>query len=251
MTVVIGMLCEDGAVVGSDSSATLTAGPSGQLRTIEQPSKKTFVVGENIIFAGTGQVGLGQRFESVLRLVWQHPNLDNMGPLDIAKLICVKTIEDFASTNAPRGEFGAVVAFAHRKRFYLYEFAVKDLQPEMKTPDMWFVSMGSGQVITDPFLGFLRRAFFQEGRPTLSEGVFAVNWALKQAIELNTGGINGPAQIGVLESDAPGIPFRAKLLSDTDLSEHNDAVVAVTKHLGKFRDMLSDKITSPIPSPDP
>ena len=60
MTVIIGALCKDGIVVGSDSSATFVA---GSLPTIEQPTKKTFVIGDDIIFAGTGQCGLGQRIE--------------------------------------------------------------------------------------------------------------------------------------------------------------------------------------------
>jgi hypothetical protein len=52
MTVLVGVLCTDGVIVGSDSSATFGAAPN--LSTIEQPIQKTFIVGNDVIFATTG-----------------------------------------------------------------------------------------------------------------------------------------------------------------------------------------------------
>ena len=108
------------------------------------------------------------------------------------------TIDDFASTKAKEGQFGALVAFSSQNEFHLCEFAIDDFQPELKTGDRWFVSMGSGQPIADPFLGLIRRVFFKDSQPRLNEGIFAVLWTLEHAIDLNTGGIDGPAQIGIL-----------------------------------------------------
>ena len=51
MTVLIGVLCSDGVVIGSDSAATFTA---GNLRTIEQPCKKIHVIKNNILVRGLG-----------------------------------------------------------------------------------------------------------------------------------------------------------------------------------------------------
>jgi 20S proteasome alpha/beta subunit len=53
MTILIGVLCEDGIVIGADSSATFTHGPA---KTIEQPTKKVATIGEDLVFAGTGSV---------------------------------------------------------------------------------------------------------------------------------------------------------------------------------------------------
>ncbi len=59
------------------------------------------------------------------------------------------------------GQFGALVAFAAcQNAFHLCEFAMADFQPELKTADAWFVSMGTGQTITDPFFGLLKRTLF-------------------------------------------------------------------------------------------
>ena len=72
MTILIGVLCKDGVVVGTDSSATFVAGGFG---TIEQPTKKIDIIDEKIIVAGTGQVGLGQRFSYQIKKAWSETNL--------------------------------------------------------------------------------------------------------------------------------------------------------------------------------
>lgn len=56
MTTVIGVLCSDGVVIGTDSSVTL--GVAGRFSTIEQCSEKLDVIADQVIVAGTGAVGL-------------------------------------------------------------------------------------------------------------------------------------------------------------------------------------------------
>lgn len=57
MTILVGLLCKEGIVIGADSSATFG---SAQFRTIEQPTDKIEIIDNQIIVAGTGQIGLGQ-----------------------------------------------------------------------------------------------------------------------------------------------------------------------------------------------
>src|SRR4029077_4874442 len=95
MTSIVGVLCKDGAVIGTDSSATLG---SGQLVTIEQPIEKLDIVGNDIIVAGTGAVGLEQRFFSIVKKVRDGNNFLQIPALDVAKALCKATIDDFSST---------------------------------------------------------------------------------------------------------------------------------------------------------
>lgn len=215
MTVIVGILCEDGVMLGSDSSATLSV--SDDLRTIEQPIKKTLVISDHILMAGTGQGGLSQRFEHVLMKVRTAKKFEQSDPFDISKTICAETIADFGATNCDRGQFGALVAFQSIKGCHLCEFALRDFQPEFKTPEQWFASMGSGQLITDPLLAMLRRVLFKDTRPKLREGLFAATWALQHAIELNPGGINAPIQLGVLRCVGQSRRMTAALLNDDEL----------------------------------
>ena len=239
MTVLVGIKCKDGVVIGADSSATMGQGPG--LATIEQEIKKIHVVGDRVIVAGTGQVGLGQRFNAVVHSAWiQNDRPFNKPPLEVGKLLARNAIKDFQTTGISPGQYGALVAFPSEHRAHLCEFAVNDFQPELKTDDsLWYVSMGSGQPITDPFLGFMRRVFWKDDLPSSRDGIFAVTWALQHAIEVNPGGINEPMQIAVLGPDGKG-KLLARLLEESELAEHRNNVEGAITHLRMYAQASQD-----------
>lgn len=232
MTVIVGILCKDGVVVGTDSAATFHA---GQMRTIEQATKKLEIVADRVIVATTGAGGLGQRFTAVVAQAWQD-KLFTKPPLEVGKLLCAAGIKDFSSTGAPKGGFGALVAFPCQHKPHLVEFGDPDFQPELKTENIWYVSMGSGQMIADPFLGLMRHAFWDDGVPNCKDAEFVVTWILSQAIRLNTGGVNGPMQVAVLKASAGN--FEARMLNEAELEGHEDNVEGLTAHMRKYRDIL-------------
>lgn len=246
MTVLVGILSRDGVVLGADSSATF--GPRQGHPTIEQAVQKVFVVQNRFILAGTGQVGAGQRFTAAVDTAWTGKRFSGLStPTDFAKTLCKVGIEDFASTEMKQGSFGGLVAFPIKNQHHLCEFAVQDFQPELKTPTMWFSSMGSGQPITDPFLGLMRRVFFPRSQPTVREGLFLTAWALMHAIDLNPGGINGPPQIATLTFK--GNEPEARLLSDDELEEHKNNVQGAEAHLAHYCKILNGEISSGVQIP--
>jgi 20S proteasome alpha/beta subunit len=248
MTVLVGVLCQDGVVVGSDSSATFAA--SAHLSTIEQPVRKTFVLAPDMILASTGSGGLGQRLEHLLRsLRQQTPNWLERHHQEIILQISAGMIQNMRSTFLPPGQIGALVAFACQDTFHLCEFSTADFQPEMKTEDTWFVSMGSGQMITDPFFGLLRRTLFRDSRPTLRQGILAACWALDNAIQLNTGGINGPMQLAILSRPDGAGPFHARLLDPDEVREYAAAIQGIEDYLADYRQRLTPREAKPPPVP--
>lgn len=218
MTAIVGILCQQAVVIGTDSSATFG---SGNLQTIEQPIEKLLVVAENIIVAGTGQVGLGQRFSSIVEKAWADGIFKNQ-PLQIGKYLSRTAIEDFGSTHAEKGTYGALVAFPAKQRVHLCEFAVRDLQPEFKTEQMWYCSLGVTQTITDSFLALMRGLFWQSGPPNVNDGIFAVSWALDHAVEVNPGGVNKPIRVAVL-SRRTG-QAKVEMLPDMVIDEHRQNI---------------------------
>ena len=83
--------------------------------------------------------------------------------------------------------------------------------------------MGSAQGITDLFLGLMRKVFWSKRAPRVQDAIFAVIWALDHAIDLNVGGVNGPARIAMLERGAKG-QLNARLLASSELEEHRQAI---------------------------
>jgi hypothetical protein len=229
MTSIVGILCKDGVVIGADSSATFA---NGQFRTIEQPMEKIEIIGNHVIVVGTGQVGLGQRFCEIVRKAWNEKAFSS-SPVDVGKFLSGTAINDFVQTSAPKGQYGAFVAFPSNHRPQLCEFAVPDFQPELRTENIWYGSMGSAQPITDPFLGLIREVFWSNGMPSLQDGVFATTWTLDYAVKVNPGGVNGPVRIAVLELIKG--QSEARIISDDELGEHRQNIEEAKKALRDFK----------------
>ncbi len=219
MTAIVGILCQNGVVLGTDSSATFS---TGRMHTVEQPTQKLRIIEDSIILAGTGQVGLGQRFQAILEKSWQDGIFKKKTALEITKYLSRVTLQDFDYTFAPKQQYGALVAFPAEGKLHLCEFAVADFQAELKT-DVWYASLGATQYITDSFLALMREVFWKTGPPNLSGGEFVATWTLEHAIDVNVGGVKGPIQLAVLGVDGSG-NLRAKQLSEVDLGEHKQSI---------------------------
>ncbi len=229
MTAIVGILCQNGIVLGTDSSATFG---SGRIHTVEQPMQKLSIIGDSIIFAGTGQVGLGQRFQALVEESWRNGTF-NKTAMEVAKHLSRLTIEDFGYTYVPKGEYGALLAFPAKGKIHLCEFGVADFQPEFKTDILWYASLGVTQHITDSFLALMREVFWKVGPPSLIDGLFAATWTLDHAIEVNVGGVKGPIQIAVLRPDNKG-QLKAERLSEAFLGEHRQNIEGAKKALRDY-----------------
>lgn len=249
MTVIIGVLCRDGVIVGADSAATFS---TGQMRTIEQQTKKIDIIGNSVIVAGTGDVGLGQRFTQIVREAWDKKEFQRPSHIEMGKELSRRTIVDFGSTHAffqhsnagliTGNRYGSILAFSQGGKPYLCEFSPDSFQPEFKTLEqVWYVSMGSGQPIVDPFLALIRDIFWNDGAPSRQDAVFAVTWALTHAIQVNPGGINGPIHLAVLELEKNG-NFKARFLETTELEEHKQNVDSVKEYLRKYPNSLKNAV---------
>jgi len=245
MTILVGILCENGIVIGADTSATF-----GRISrsTIEQPCKKITIINNYVIIAGTGFMGLGQRFVEVIRKQYENKLFQISSPIEIARILSREAIKDFQETNTPKGLFGALVAFHCGGRACLVEFDIDNFQPSVMDTNIWYASMGSGQPIADPFLGLMRRVFCPKSPPQLATGIFITAWTLEHTIDVNPGGIKGPFHLAILKRDvAAKGKFVAKELDEAELDEHYNNVEAAYKHLGEYAYIISGKDAPELP----
>jgi hypothetical protein len=230
VTSIVGVLCQDGAVIGTDSATTL----GGRARTIEQRTEKLDIVGDGeIILAGAGLLGLRQRFRDIVEEASRLGLLKKSRPMELVKWLSATALKDFASTHAPQGFFGAMLAFPSQNSPFICMFDPEYFQPEFIEERLWYDSMGSAKPITDPFLALMRKAFWTSGPPLIYDAIFAVTWALEHAIEVNPGGVNEPIRIAVLEKHQDRL--KARHLSNGELLEHKQNVSAAYDALRKFR----------------
>lgn len=239
MTSIVGIQCNDGVVIAADSSATFGVAPNH--KTIEQITLEKICVIGNVIVAGTGEVGLGQRACNFIQKLWDGKQFSD-DPFSVTRRIAHNVIKDFHETFVRSGSYGALVAFPVGHKLFLCEFDQVQFQPELKTGDLWYCSMGSAQQITDPFLALMRDVFWVRGRPNLSDGTFAALWALQHAVDVNPGGVGGPVHVATLALDKKSQPF-VKILKDSDLELHRMHIEGAKNCLRHFRESLSQDVS--------
>lgn len=194
MTLLVGILASDGVVVAADRAVTFG---DGHTMTIKDSHRKIVLIEDSpIIVVGTGQVGLGQRFTGIVKQAWNGKQF-NGTVVEVGVNLAHAAIQNFQSTNVQRERYGSLVAYAQNNQPQLIEFAVSDFQPEYKTDQCWYASMGSGQPLADPYLALMRRAVWTSGQPSIEDATFAAYWVMHQAIEAAPGFISKPIDVSI------------------------------------------------------
>src|SRR5439155_17821827 len=184
MTLILGIRCSDGIVLGADGSATL--GALGTYTARQQSVKKLRIVRDKIVFGLSGPVGLGQllcagvevadgegalggRVEQVAEYLrgvfWQR-----IEPEMRSAIVAQQVVGSQAA--AQSAICSAILALPVAGRGELLQFNQQG-SPEITTDELPFVAIGSGQPIADPFLAFLRRAVWCMKMPTIQDGILA------------------------------------------------------------------------------
>lgn len=196
-------------------------------------------------------MGLAQRFHAATDTAWKSKNFAGVkSGIDFGKQLSRVGIQDFMETGLKQFGFSALAAFPADGLPHLCELdGGSGFQPEMKLPDdLWYVSVGSGQPITDPFLALMSEVFWHDGAPNVRGGIFTALWALKHVCKVNPGGIGEPIHIAVLEKS--GSEYVARELGEDELAEHRSGVEDAMRHLGDYRKRLEGEGSVPdVPKP--
>lgn len=253
MTLIIGIKCSDGIVMGADGAATL--GAMGQF-TVRQPKKKLEIFQGTVIVGNSGPVGLAQRIGGEIKMLWDKRAFSNKKPfqaMTIIRGVMFKHVgPELEAAGVARPALGHIavesalcftlVGLPVSKRPCLFQFN-QQCSPEEATDDLPFVAIGSGQGIADPFLAFLRRIFWPNSQPTVADGVFATFWTLEHAIQIHPGGVAEPKQIVILERKNQN--WKARELSDEELEEHRESVAEAEGRLAGFGESDQKEIPKP------
>lgn len=249
MTLIIGVWCRDGIVVGADTIATYGT-PFG-MSTIEQEVKsKISIESENVILATSGSVGLSQLMMDALTIHW-----DKIKGLPISQVRTVITQMLWSQINPAihRAQIAqqligdnalssaictCVVALPVGNSHELLHFDTQAAS-EACTPDLPMVAIGSGQQQADPFLAFVKRVIWNNEAPTTTAaGILGVLWTLKHVIKVNAGfGVGGRPTIAVLEKHNGN--WIGEELDADRLGPHEEAVEDAETLLQEFADGLT------------
>jgi len=261
VTLIIGVKCSDGLVVGADAAATF--GALGQA-TIRQETKKLEILHKKIIVGVSGHVGLGQRITAEVSAQWAEERLGSKKPQEAMGILRNEFWKHAegewraAHVTAPIIGGGAamesaacwaIVGLPLSKVPTLLHFD-QQCSPEEVTFKLPFVTIGSGQKIADPFLAFLWRVFWSKGDPLkISDAQLAVYWTLDHAIRTHPGGVAGRKQIITLEQSAG--EWIATEIPEEQMEEHGQAVSEAEDVLRRWMYPTPAEVPGESPPPAP
>lgn len=260
MTLIIGIKCSDGIVMGADGAATLGGGALGHF-TVRQPVKKLAAIENSIIAGVSGPVGLAQRINGVMRQLWNSGQLASKQSFEAMTIIrnaigeyllveihyANKVAELLGTTKVGHSALThTVIAAPIDQQLRLYQFDCGGA-PEEATDDLPFIAIGSGQQLADPFLAFLRHVFWKDSLPNVAKGIFATLWSLEHAIRTNPGGVAEPMQLMILSKDEQD-RCSVTEFAEEELEEHREAVREAESYLARFGREQGDAPPEPPPA---
>jgi|ERR1035441_4832022 hypothetical protein len=257
MTILVGVKCCDGIVIGTDSAVTSAPVPGMSAMTETGASKIEFpFANEPLIVATTGSVGMSLRLHYELRANFTEgkaiKNSLRNNPIKFPTDLATIVTENFRKTFSPvmsnpqiGFQLGALVGFVCKDEPHLVEFDSVQFQPDLKGVidgnGRWrtrpYATMGSGQMMGDPFLAEAHSLLFgKDSATTLQQGRIIATWALKHVIKYNTGGIGGPIQLAVIDKTDKG--WRAHSI---DAGECEQVVAQLEEHIRGFWNEPDDR----------
>jgi len=248
MTLILGVRCSDGIVLGADGSATL--GTMGAPTARQQSVKKLKILRDKAVFGLSGPIGLSQLLAASVEEALDKGHLRDrvehfaehlrgvfwkLIEPEMKNAVVVQPVVG-SQAAASSAICSTILALPVQGRAELLQFN-HQASPEIATEELPFVAVGSGQMLADPFLAFIRRVVWRMKAPTVQDGVLAAVWTLQHAIETNPGGIAEPMSIVLLtkERDAKGRDdFVARELAPQALEEHREAVKDAEEQLANW-----------------
>jgi hypothetical protein len=220
MTVIVGIYCKDGIVLGSDSALTI-------FNMVEQQyDNKIMKLNETSVLAFSGNLEVAQRFSETIKNVDATDACNGLNRLQCLAQISTAGITDFQytrpwtqSVNPINTDthflLGKIIDNKHTLTFFDNSF-----QPLSINEDFWYHSSGSGAIISNPMLGFIRNVLWKDNKPPkLANGILTVVMAIQTTIDINAGGVNGPIHITVLRKNDRGV-WVIESLSQEEIDEY-------------------------------
>lgn len=236
MTLIIGIKCVDGIVLGADSAQTMPG-------YIQQSTRKIEIIGSDFVIGSSGSGHIAHQFRWAIEEAMASPEFctENLQAASnsLRQAIWPIVERNFSETAFLRQRSTQPANFQDPTTYSLVALLAgrtptllsfnENGSPIEITADSVFGCLGSGCFAANPFLGFIKRIWWVDHNPSVAEGILATVWTLEHSIKVSSGGVADPKQL-VVFSSTDG-EWRAKELSSNELDEHHQAVNELERKL--------------------
>ena len=260
MTLLIGILCSNGAVIAADKQAT--HGAFG-MPTVGQSVTKISAIDGTVLFGSSGHLGMSQQFEALIS-PWVNEGYfakntyaiaisrvqQGFRPIVEGAFKTATAAAPIVGAQAAQADCicGSILATSFRDGVKIVEITPQ-VTVEFLTPELSFIALGSVKQTADPFLGFLKKIFWPDRLPTVREGILAGFWTVSHAIDMRVSGVGLGVDLFTFEQQEAR--WSARQVSDGEIEEHRlfigaceDALRAVQASIAK-----PEAEAAPVPTP--
>lgn len=225
MTLILGIKCRDGIVIGADSMFTV----GSAVGNVQLDDIKIHLLGDSGVVAFAGDLSVSQVVLDDLKEKWPRLIEAESGPE--VKRIVARSIRDAIGKEfavGKREEFSAIVALPVQNQPILMLF--KEEPPPLEARGhLYFLTSGSGQQFAFLFLKFLEKIFWGNYAPySLSDGILSTMWTIQHIIDSNAKmGIGGSPHIAVIEDRHDLGNWHSRILQDMESGEYREQIFAI------------------------
>lgn len=256
MTLIVGILCEDGVALATDRQGTNnTLIPLAKQPVVAQATivgvTKVVSLGTSGLLASAGNPAIGDEYEFALKK--HHPGFPGRRT-DVA---IDKMKGDIRGVIDPHLKTAAIAAPLLGSQAYgeatieclligHFNDGPKLLQIQREgtfdiaKPENPIRTIGSGQLHAEPFLYFLKKTFWPERLPTVQEGILAACWTIEHAIEVGAPMVGLGCNAYSLSKESG--KYKISQVSPEHMQGHRDFIAAARQQL---RELANLRQTTP------
>ena len=208
MTVLVGILANDGVAVAADRQVTVGH--------VGLPTQKISPIGGDSLIASCGSLALGQKIRMVFEThhaeLKAHPYVENLPAIEQAiRVVVTPTLQMAEKTRyvVPGAENNALacslacIPFVDGLRLCHVDYDGSIYCLDENLP---YVTAGSGKINADPFIRFIWDVFWPEPGhlPPLREAIFAAYWTVQMNIEYQSTGVGIGVDVWTVNRNGDG-----------------------------------------------
>lgn len=248
MTILVGILCQDGAVIAADSMASHNLGTTP---FVGINNLKIHSIDNKLIVACAGSDDLMTRFVYFVKLI--YPSLfekyKQQNSSDVLALMTElgaqfahhiiniykqyppewhpQVLEMINKTGFP---FQALIALNFNNKHYIFSYDGLFNASMLRDNGIWHVILGSGHLVASPSIHLVKKMLDISLMPTVDRGQILAYWTVRHAIDVSSGSIGGEIKVEVLQKF--GDEYRVS--EESKSSEHEEFIEAMYTHMRKY-----------------
>lgn len=248
MTILVGILCEDGAIVASDGMCSMNLGPTP---FVGMSNTKTHIINNRIIAACAGNDNYMTLFVNFLRsnfakLSQSHEEnsssdiqnlINELGAQFAHKLISTikayppELVQSHLSNIQANGlEFEAILALPFKNHHYICHYDNRLNANLLRENGLWHAILGTGYLVATPSIHLVKKILNIRTTPKIDKGSVLAYWTVNHAIEVSSGGIGGDITTAILQK----IDNQYTAAIENRVSEHKEIIDDMYKHIWSY-----------------